>query len=77
MRSPEQLENFRTQVDLYLDNALTSEQCIQVVNDAKEDPQYARLLQSESNFRSLLKNKVKRSICSENLINNIKDRINL
>jgi len=75
MRSPEQLENFRNQVELYLDNALTNEESLQVVNDAKDDPQYARLLESESNFRNLLKNKVKRSTCSENLINNIKDRI--
>lgn len=77
MRSPEQLENFRNKVELYLDNALTNEESIQVVNDAKLDPQYARLLQSESSFRNLVKTKVKRSICSENLINNIKDRIKI
>ena len=77
MRSPDQLENFRSKVDLYLDNALTQEESLQLVNDAKSNPQYARVLQSESNFRNLLKSKVKRSTCSENLINNIKNRIKL
>ena len=75
MRNSEQLKDFRQQVDLYFDNALTSEESLRVVNQAKEDPQFGRVFESESNFRNLLKSKVKRSTCSENLINNIKNRI--
>lgn len=77
MRTSEQLDNFRQKVDLYFDNALTSEESLQVVNQAKSDPQLGRVFESEGNFRTLLKSKVKRSTCSENLINNIKSRIKL
>lgn len=77
MRSPEQLESFRKQVDLYLDNALSLEESKQVINEAESNPEFGRLLKSESNFRNLLKNKVQRSTCSDSLINNIKNRIKL
>lgn len=77
MRNSEQLDNFRNQVHLYLDNALSNEESLKVVNEAKSDPQLARVFESETNFKNLLKTKVQRSTCSENLINNIKNRIKL
>ncbi len=77
MRTSEQLDNFRQKVDLYFDNALSSEEGLQVVNQAKSDPQLGRVFEQEGNFRNLLKSKVKRSTCSDNLINNIKNRIKL
>ncbi|MDA9773442.1 hypothetical protein N9B82_00680 [Saprospiraceae bacterium] len=77
MRSQDQLEDFRQKVDLYLDNALNTEEGLQVVNDAKSDPQLGRVFESESNFRNMLKKKIKRSTCSENLINSIKSRVKI
>lgn len=77
MRNQDQLENFRQKVDLYLDNALTSEESLQVINDAKSDEQLQRVFNSESNFRNLLKSKIKRSTCSDSLIKNIKNRVKI
>lgn len=77
MRSQDQLEDFRQKVDLYLDNALNSEESLEVVNDAKSDPQLGRVFETESNFRNMLKSKIKRSTCSENLINSIKNRVKI
>ncbi len=75
MRSPEQMEDFRQKIDLYLDNALTTEESTDFVNAANSNPEYTELLERASEFRNLLKTKVKRSTCSENLINNIKNNI--
>lgn len=77
MRSPEQMEDFRQKIDLYLDNALTTEETTEFVNAANSNPEYGQLLQRASEFRNLVKSKVKRSTCSENLINNIKSSIKL
>jgi len=77
MRNQEQLENFRQKVDLYFDNALTSEESLQVINDAKSDAQLQRVFNSESSFRNLLKSNIKRSTCSDSLIKNIKNRVKI
>lgn len=77
MRNQNQLADFRQKVDLYFDNALSTEESLEVVNEAKTDPQYGVVFDRESTFRNLLKSKIKRSTCSDNLINNIKNRIKL
>jgi hypothetical protein len=77
MRSQDQIQDFRKKIDLYLDNALSFEETTEFENTANTNPKYGKLLQSEVQFRNLLKTKVKRSTCSENLINNIKNNIKL
>jgi len=75
MRSPGQIQDFRQKIDLYLDNALTNEETTEFENAANNNPEFGRLLETESEFRNLVKSKVKRSTCSDNLINNIKNSI--
>ncbi len=75
MRSQEQMQDFRKKIDLYLDNALNKEETNLFENEASSNPEFGQLLKRESEFRNLLKTKVKRSTCSENLINNIKSNI--
>ena len=75
MRSPGKIQDFRQKIDLYLDNALTNDETTEFENAASTNPEFGRLLESESKFRNLLKSKVKRSTCSDNLINNIKNNI--
>lgn len=74
MRS-QNIKDFRKKIDLYLDNALSLEETSEFENAANSNPEFGKLLESESKFRNLLKSKVKRSTCSENLINNIKNNI--
>ncbi len=77
MRTPEQMEDFRQKIDLYLDNALSNEEVTAFESTANSHPEYSSLLERASEFRNLVKTKVKRSTCSQNLINTIKNNIKM
>lgn len=77
MRSQNNLNDFRNKVDLYLDNALSTEESQELINKTKSDPNCKAVLEKESNFRSLIKNNVKRTTCSDSLIQNILNKVKL
>jgi hypothetical protein len=74
-RSTNELQNFRKQVDLYLDRALNAEDERQLLDRVNHDPNYGRVLSSEKNFRDFIKNNVKRPQVSHDFIQSIKDKV--
>lgn len=74
-RSINDLQNFRKQVDLYLDRALNSEDEQQLLDKVSHDPNCGRMLNSEKNFRDFIKNNVKRPQVSHDFIQAIKNKI--
>jgi len=60
-------------VSLYFDSALSKEDEIQLIQKIGSDPQSHLLFQKEKSARDFLRNNLKRSCCSEDLIRNIRD----
>lgn len=69
------LQNFRKQVDLYLDKALNSEDEKELLNRVNLDPSCGRVLSKEKNFRNFIKNNVKRQEVTPDFIQAIKNKI--
>ena len=69
------LQNFRKQVDLYLDKALNSEDEQELLNRVNLDPSCGRVLSKEKNFRNFIKNNVKRQEVTPDFIQAIKNKI--
>lgn len=69
------LQDFRKQVDLYLDRALNSEAEKELLNRVNHDPNCDRVLSKEKNFREFIKNSVKRPQVSPDFIQAIKNKI--
>lgn len=67
--------NLRQQIDLYFDNALTPEDQKDLLHKVECDQTCSQLFQKEKTFRDYIKNNVKRSSVSADLIQSIKDRI--
>lgn len=59
-------------VSLYFDSALSKEDEIQLIQKIGSDPQCCEAFQKEKTARDFLKNNVKRSCCSEGLLENIR-----
>ena len=74
-RNTNELQDFRKQVDLYLDRALNPEAEQQLLDRVNHDPNYGRVLSSEQNFRKFIKNNVKRTPVSSDFIQAIKNKI--
>ena len=75
MRNQNHLHDYRQKVDLFLDNALNSEESQDVLEKSKIDPSYKAVFEKEKNFRQFIKQNVKRTTCSENLIQNILNQV--
>ncbi len=71
------LQNFRKQVDLYLDRALNSEDEKELLERINHDPSYGRVFSKEKNFRNFIKNNVKRSEATPDFIQAIKNKIKI
>lgn len=77
MRNHNHLNDYRHKVDLFLDNALTSEESQEVINKSNNNATYKAVLDKEKNFRNLIRDKVQRTTCSDHLIKNILDKVKL
>ena len=71
------LQNFRKQVDLYLDRALNSEDEKELLDRVNHDPSCGKLFSKEKNFRNFIKNNVKRSEATPDFIQAIKNKIKI
>ena len=69
------LQDFRKQVDLYLDRALNSEDEKQLLDRVHHDPSCGKVLSKEQNFRNFIKSNVRRSEVTPDFIQAIKNRI--
>ncbi len=75
MREIQQLNDNVTQVNLYLDGAMTQEAAANFRTEMNSNPAVTEALHHEQSFRDLLKNSVHRRKASPMLIQNIKDKI--
>jgi len=67
--------DIRDQINMYFDNALSNEEQQSLLQQVSADPQAGQIFQKEKHFRDYIKNNVKRSSVSPDLIQSIKDRI--
>ena len=67
--------NLRHQINLYFDNALSQEDQQNLLHQVECDGKCSKMFQKEKSFRDYIKNNVKRSSVSPDLIQSIKDRI--
>jgi len=67
--------DIRQRINLYFDNALSVEDQQDLLHKVECDNKCSKLFTKEKNFRDYIKNNVKRSSVSPDLIQSIKERI--
>ena len=75
MREQANSIDLRHQINLFFDNALSPEDQKDLLQKVDCDHKCNKLFTKEKNFRDYIKNNVKRSSVSPDLIQSIKDRI--
>ena len=75
MENKNLLNYFSNQVNLYLDNRLNEESEQNLLDAINNDSMCYQVFHKEKQFRDLIKNKVKRSSVSSDLINSIKSKL--
>ena len=76
MRNPDPIHEYHRMVNMFLDQQLNDEENRQVLHQAKENPEFQRVLRTEQNFRDLIKkNVVQRPQASSRILENIRIRI--
>ncbi len=77
MEEREQAHELRHKIELYFDNALPEHEQKDLLSKVKSDPGCCEMFNKEKSFRDFIKNGVKRTSVSPDLIQTIKDRIRL
>ena len=75
MKAPGNFNNLSDRVNLYLDKALSQEDESKLLREVDDDPRYRGVLDREQDFRSFVKNNIRRSSVSPDLIHSIKEKI--
>ena len=68
-------KDLTNKVNMYLDNALSSEDETQFLNQMQDNPSFNKILDKEKSFRKLIKNNVPRRKVSDDLIKGIMRKI--
>ena len=69
-------QDLRKQISMYFDNELCSDDKQQLLQRVDVDPKCSSLFRKEKNFREYIKSNIKRPNVSNNLIDNIKNKMN-
>ncbi len=69
-------QDLTNKVNMYLDNALSNEDEMKLLNQMQDDPSFNALLTKEKSFRKLIKNNVPRRKVSDDFIKGIMRKIN-
>ena len=77
MENSNKFNEIHKNIHLYLDQALNEEDQLKMMEEVKSNPDYTQMINKERNFRTFLKNKVKRSNVSSDLIKSIIKRVKL
>lgn len=75
MRNQENTGILRSKINLYFDNALSQEEKSSLLEQVNSDTRCSKMFNKEKTFRDYIKNNVKRSSVSPDLIQSIKDNI--
>lgn len=75
MKNFKNLNEVRETINLYFDDALNSQDQMDLLNRIDEDQRCQKIFHQEKNMRNFIKNNVTRSSVSPDLIQNIKNHI--
>ena len=75
MKNRDHLQEFRTRVSLYFDNELNADDERKLLNEVDHDSKCNKIFKKEKVFRDFIKNNVRRSSVSPDLVQSIKDQI--
>ena len=75
MRNQENTGSLRSKINLYFDNALSQEESSTLLEQVSCDTKCNKMFNKEKTFRDYIKNNVKRSSVSPDLIQSIKESI--
>lgn len=69
-------QDLRKQISMYFDNELCKDDRDLLMQKVDSDPKCSSLFRKEKNFREYIKNNIRRPNVSNNLIDNIKNKMN-
>ena len=75
MRNRENIQDLRQKIDLYFDNALPPKDQEELMMKVHQDPRCSKMFNKEKTFRDFIKNNVKRTSVSPDIIQSIRDSI--
>lgn len=75
MRNQENTGTLRSKINLYFDNALSQDEQSSLLEKVSSDAKCNKMFNKEKTFRDYIKNNVKRSSVSPDLIQSIRDSI--
>ncbi|MEL6635168.1 MAG: hypothetical protein AAFW73_02395 [Bacteroidota bacterium] len=75
MGNQQNYQDLIRKVNMYLDNELSKEAEMALLQEIKQNPLYLEVLSKEKSFREFIKSKVHRRRVSPALIQSIKDKI--
>lgn len=75
MRNRENIQDLRQKIDLYFDNALPPKDQEELMQKVEKDPRCSSMFKKEKTFRDFIKNNVKRTSVSPDIIQSIRDSI--
>ncbi len=68
-------QDLTNKVNMYLDNALSNEDEMKLLNQMQDNPSFNKILVKEKSFRKLIKNNIPRRKVSDDLIKGIMRKI--
>jgi hypothetical protein len=77
MENSNNFNEIQKSINLYLDRALNEDDQQRMMEELKKNPDYPQMINKERNFRTFLKNNVKRHSVSTDLIQSIINQIKL
>jgi hypothetical protein len=75
MKNHRSIEEFRQQVNLYFDHALSNDEEKEFLQQVSNDPKCSKVFNKEKSFRDFIKTNVTRPAVSPDLIQTIKDKV--
>jgi hypothetical protein len=75
MGNPHNIQEIQNRVSLFFDNALADNEKRELLDQVTQDPRCSKIFNKEKNFREFIKNNVTRPSVSNDMIQNIKNKI--
>jgi len=75
MGNPHNIQEIQNRVSLFFDNALADNEKRELLDQVNDDPRCSKIFNKEKNFREFIRNNVTRPTVSNDMIQNIKNKI--
>ena len=77
MEENRHLDQFKSRVSLFLDNEMNTDNEVELLKELKANAIYRRVFDEECSFKNKIKEHIPRKTTSSDLINSIKEKINI